>query len=47
MAFSLATPLPISKLLKLAGCNPVLVLTGKGKKTLESYQKQSLVYLII
>ena len=29
---------------KLAGCNPVLVLTGKGKKTLESCPEQSLVF---
>ena len=29
---------------KLAGCNPVLVLTGKGKKTIESCPEQSLVF---
>ena len=29
---------------KLAGCNPVLVLTGKGRKTIESCPKQSLVF---
>ena len=29
---------------KLAGCNPVLVLTGKGKKTMESCPEQSLVF---
>ena len=29
---------------KLAGCNPVLVLTGKGKETLETIPEQSLVF---
>ena len=28
----------------LAGCNPVLVLTGKGKQTLNIFPKQSLVF---
>ena len=29
---------------KLAGCNPVLVLTGKGKQTLEIFPTHSLVF---